>query len=122
MHTAELAYKIHLRNAATQRNRHYKEWLQGTFLLRVLVLAHRSDLHGFHDITARNLQLLSEIGYFHASIQVYLPVFWQCEAIRLNGPLLYVWDRSHSTLITNAPTTNRPPSQAQNCPRLRQLL
>jgi hypothetical protein len=62
----------------------------GAFLLGVLVLAHRLDLYGFHDITARGLQVLSEIEYFHASIQVYLPVFWQCEAICLSGPLLYV--------------------------------
>jgi len=90
MHNADVAYKTHLRHAAKQRNRHYKEWLQGTFFLGVLVLGHRLDLHGFHDITARGLQVLSEIGYFHTSIQVYLPVFWQCEAIRLSGPLFYV--------------------------------
>jgi hypothetical protein len=90
MHTADLAYKTHLWHAAKQRNRLYKEWLQGKFLLGVLVLAHRSDLYGFHDINARGMQLLSEIGYFNASIQVYLPVFWQCEAIRMSGPFFYV--------------------------------
>jgi hypothetical protein len=76
-------------------------------------------------LNARGLQLLSEIGYFHASIQVSLPVFWQEAAIRLSGPFFYVRGQTHSTLLTNVPTkkeATEPGTARGNCPRLRELL